>query len=113
MIRVGCSHTLRKQLSFGNPLASPLERQRFSWSEFVWREGFEARLKLREDGRVRLGDVVVFLGVILLIVEHHLAVAPPGGSPAGGADALAIEFGSSRDERESNLFDADSGAVQN
>jgi hypothetical protein len=113
MIQVGRSHTVRRQLSFGNPLASAPKRQRLSWSEFVWREGFEASLELRDGGGTCLGNIVVFLGVIVLIVELHLAVAPPRESPPGGADALAIEFGSSRDERESNLFDADSGAVQN
>ncbi len=53
------------------------------------------------------------LRIGFVIVEFGLAVTPAGEAPAGGADALAVQFLTTRHEREGRVFDAGGGIGQN
>lgn len=59
------------------------------------------------------GDIVKLFGVGFVIVEFGWAIAPAGEAPAGGADALAVEFVATRDEGEGGVFDVGGGIGQN
>ncbi len=50
------------------------------------------------------GDVMQFLGIVVVIVEFSLSITPLGEPPTLGAEALTIEFAAPGDERESSVF---------
>ena len=56
-----------------------------------------------------IGHVVQLFGVLVVVVQFGLAVAPQGETPAGGTDALAVEFGTARHEGEGGVLEGGGG----
>ena len=78
------------------------EKPRISW---LWPSDIlKFHRKFLRNSDVFIGGIIKFFGVLVVVVEFDLIVAPFRKSPACGADALPVEFLTLSHERAGCLF---------